>query len=323
MSAIITITFNPALDKSTSIKELIPERKLKCSEPVYEPGGGGINVARAIKKLGGTAKAFYLAGGDAGKIITKLLTREGIESVVTETTDMTRENLVILDTSSNRQYLFVMTGPQITENEWKACLNNIETVQDVGFIVASGSLPNGVPVDIFVKLAAIAKNKNAKLIIDSSGEPLMQAVKAGVYLIKPNLRELGLLAGEEELKEERAIDAAWSIIDNGNCEVIVVSMGAGGALLITQDRSMKITPPTVNIKSTVGAGDSLLAGLVLSLAENKSLTDAIKYGVACGTAATMSSGTELCTLENALYLYNIIKADTSCEWIFRQTDVTG
>lgn len=307
MSSIVTITFNPTLDKSVAVEEMIPEKKLICSRPVYEPGGGGINVARAIRKLGGNVTAVYVAGGFAGKEVARLLAEEHIESVVTDIKGITRENLVVLENKSNKQYLFDMPGPQISQPEWEDCLNHLERLTDVNYIVASGSLPDGVPKDIFGRIATIAKKKNARLIVDTSGEALAHAVKAGVYLIKPNLRELGLLVGREEISPEYPAEVAASIIANGGCEAVVVSMGPQGALLVTKDMELKISQPKVAIHSTVGAGDSLVAGIVLSLDRDMSLEDAVQFGVACGISATMNVGTELCRSEDAFELFQMIK----------------
>ena len=311
MPTIITVTFNPAIDKSTSVAVLIPEKKLNCALPVYEPGGGGINVARAIKKLGGEATAVYLAGGYSGKTFSQLLTDELVESIVTETRESTRENLIVLENASNQQFRFGMPGPNISKLEWQDCLKSIENIQDVEYIVASGSLPQGVPTDIFARIAFIARKKNARLIVDTSGEALKEAVAAGVYLIKPNLGELSMLLGKEELNIELVDDAAKEVIEKGNCEVVVVSMGPAGAMLVTKEGALQIMPPAVKRKSTVGAGDSMVAGIVLSLSRNKSLTEAVQYGVASGTAATMNPGTELCRKEDADHLFRLIQNKTS------------
>jgi 6-phosphofructokinase 2 len=306
METIITITFNPALDKSISVPELISEKKLKCSAPVYEPGGGGINVARAIKKLGGDAAAVYLAGGDTGKKITALLSDENIKSIVTKT-QFTRENLIVADIATGKQYLFDMQGPLVREREWQECLRNLEKIEGLKYIVASGSLPRGVPADIFAQIASIANKKNAKLIVDTSGEALKQAVQAGVYMIKPNLRELASLVGKEELSADKVAVTAKELVESGKCEVVVVSLGALGAILVTRDICLSINPPELKIKSTVGAGDSLVAGIVYSLVRNKSLVEAAQYGVACGAAATMNPGTELCSKVNADEVYAMIR----------------
>jgi len=307
MPSIITVTFNPAIDKSTTVPVLIPEKKLRCTAPVFEPGGGGVNVSRAIKKLGGHSVALYLAGGHTGKLFTRLLLEEGVDSIVTETDEYTRENLEVLETASNQQYRFGMPGPLIREAEWQDCLRNIERMEGVEYIVASGSLPPGVPTDIFARIAWTARQKNARLIVDTSGEALKHAVQEGVYLIKPNLGELASIAGTKELDIESVDDVAREVIGRGKCEVVVASMGPTGAMLVTRDLAQQIIPPPVKRQSTVGAGDSMVAGMVLSLVRNKTLTEAVQYGVACGTAATMNSGTGLCRKEDVDRLYKIIR----------------
>jgi 6-phosphofructokinase 2 len=306
MSKIITITFNPAIDKSTSVAKFIPDKKLLCEAPVYEPGGGGINVARAIKKLGGEATAMYLAGGYTGTRFTELLDDECIVSIVTKTKSDTRENLVVVEESTNKQFRFGMPGLEVFEDEWKALLESIENIENVDFIVASGSLPSGVPKDIFAKIAKIAQNKNAKFTVDTTGEALTKAVEAGVYLIKPNLGELSALVGKDELNIESVGDLARELIQKGKCEVVAVSMGPEGAMLVTKDLMETIKPPKIDRKSTVGAGDSMVAGIVLSLSKGKSLLESVQYGVACGTAATMNEGSELCRKVDADKLYNLI-----------------
>lgn len=159
MAAIVTVTFNPAIDKLTSVPVLMPEKKLKCSAPVFEAGGGGVNVARAIKKLGGNATALFIAGGHTGRFFCQLLNEEGVESIVTETEGYTRENLIVLETASNQQFRFGMPGPHIRENEWQQVLSNIEKLSGMDYLVASGSLPPGVPTDIFARIAWISKKE--------------------------------------------------------------------------------------------------------------------------------------------------------------------
>jgi 6-phosphofructokinase 2 len=310
MSKIVTITFSPCIDKSTSVPALIAEKKLKCTPPKLEPGGGGINVARAIKKLGGEATAIFPSGGYTGKFFNHLIEKENVPAVIIETANETRENIIVLDESSNNQYRFGMPGTKLSESEWKQILKAAETINDAEFIIASGSLPPGVPPDIYAQLAKITKTKNAKFIVDTSGDALKQAVDEGVYLLKPNLGELSSLAGKTTLQPEEVKDVARSIIAKGKCEVMVISMGAAGAMLVTKNSSEIITPPAVARKSTVGAGDSMVAGIVFYLSLGHSITEAVQYGVACGTAATMNPGTELCKKEDADKLYSLIRNDT-------------
>ncbi|SHF39939.1 1-phosphofructokinase family hexose kinase [Pedobacter caeni] len=311
MTSILSVTFNPAIDKSTLVPELIAEKKLNCSSPVYEAGGGGINVSRAIKRLGENTTAIYMAGGYTGRAYTRLLAKEGFDLIPVKTKESTRENLVVKEISSQKQYRFGMPGPATTKREWQNCLKAIANFKQAEFIVVSGSLAPGIPTGIFAEITHIAKKNKAKLIVDTSGEALIQAVKAGVYLIKPNLRELGTLAGREILTLDQIHLAAKEVINKFECEVIVTSMGSQGAVLISKDLFLSVVPPKVAVQSTVGAGDSMLAGIVHSLALNKSLTEAIQYGVACGTAATMNPGTELCHPADVAHLYRLIQSSSS------------
>ncbi len=309
MPTIATITFNPCIDKSTTVPAIIPEAKLYCTPPKFEPGGGGINVARAIKKLGGEALAIYPSGGYSGKFLNVLLEKEGIKTLVVETLNHTRENMIALDVSSNKQYRFGMPGSPLSNEEWQRCLKLVEQLKDVTFIVASGSLPPGVPADIFAQIARIAKSKGAKLIVDTSGDALKYALEEGVYLVKPNLKELASLTEREEVSISEVSDNTNKLITEGKTEAVVVSLGGSGAMLATKYEYFQITPPVVDIKSTVGAGDSMVAGIVLSLSKGIPLTKAVQYGVACGTAATLNPGTELCKLEDVQQMAAKIKCN--------------
>ena len=307
MASIVTITFSPCIDKSTAVPEMIPEKKLYCAVPKLEPGGGGINAARAIHQLGGDALAVFPSGGYTGKFFNQLLQQEGIPSLIIESKNETRENIVVFEESTGRQYRFGMPGTPLSEAEWEKCVKAVEYVPRTNYIIASGSLPPGVPLNIYAQLAAIAKTKKAKFIVDTSGEALQHAVNEGVYLLKPNLNELSFLAGQKIVQPDEIKNAAAAIIKKGKCEVVVVSMGAAGAMLVTGTLTKQFTPPPVNIKSTVGAGDSMLAGITFYLSMGKDITEAVRYGVACGTAATMNPGTELCHKADANRLYDQIK----------------
>ncbi|HQW93472.1 MAG TPA: 1-phosphofructokinase family hexose kinase, partial [Ferruginibacter sp.] len=262
MASIITITFSPCIDKSTSIPELIPEKKLRCAVPKLEPGGGGINVARAIQKLGGSAVAIFPSGGYTGKFFNHLMEKDNVPSVIIETGNETRENIIVLDDSTNNQYRFGMPGTRLTETEWQQCLQAVEAIKNAEFIIASGSLPPGVPLNIYAQLAKIAKNNHAKFIVDTSGEALQHAADEGVFMLKPNLGELSSLAGKTELQPDDIKDIAMGMIAAGKCEVMAISMGAAGAMLVTRDMHAIIKPPPAERKSTVGAGDSMVGGIV-------------------------------------------------------------
>ncbi|HWB25696.1 MAG TPA: 1-phosphofructokinase family hexose kinase [Chitinophagaceae bacterium] len=305
--SIVTITPNPCIDKSTAIPNLLPEKKLRCTMPVLEPGGGGINVARAIKKLGGNAVAVYMAGGYNGNLITRLLTEEKVDCVPVQIEGDTRENIIVLDKAANLQYRFCMPGPDVLENEIQTCLQHIEEMNDIEYIICSGSLPPGMPASFFASVARVAKRKNARVVVDTAKDALRLAVKEGVYLIKPNIGELSELAGVDELNIESVINTAHQIINNNGCEVVVVSLGAAGALLVTKTIVKQIATPPVKRKSTVGAGDSMTAGIIMALSKGMGITEAVQYGVASGTAATMNPGTQLCRLQDVKELFAAIQ----------------
>lgn len=316
MTRILTITLNPAIDKSTSVPALVPDRKLQCSNPVFEPGGGGVNVAMAIIKLGGSATAVYLAGGHSGKFFDSLLHAEGIPALPVPIAGNTRENLILNDRGQNMQYRLDMPGPVVDTYEWQHLLEVVRGINDIDYIVASGSLAPGTPPDIFATFSAIATIKGARFIVDTSREALKQALYEGAYLIKPNLHELSGLAGVDNLSTEEIIELAKELIVKKRSEVVVVSLGKTGAILITADISLKIPAPHVNSISTVGAGDSMLAGIVYSLAAGQELIPAVQFGVACGSAATLNPGTALCKKEDAQSLFEEIaktqSLSTSC-----------
>jgi len=303
MSGIVTITFNPCIDKTASVKKLVPEKKLHCTEPIFEPGGGGINVARAIRKLGGSAIAIYPAGGYTGQFFSHMLAKEEVPSIIIDVEHAMRENVIVREESSNNQFRFGFPGAKLNEHEWQKCLEEIEKIDDAKYVVASGSIPEGVPPDIFARLAAIARNKNIRLVVDTSGGALKLAAEQGVYMMKPNIGELALLVNKSELAITDVAAAGKEIISKGNCEVLVVSMGEDGAMLLTKEFQFIVKPPLVPRKSTVGAGDSMVAGIVLRLSRNKDIREAFLYGVAAGTAATMNAGTELCHLRDADELF--------------------
>jgi len=298
MSKIITITLNPAIDKTTATEKIVPEKKLRCISPTYEPGGGGINVSRALSHLGSESLAMYFGGGFNAHFFKKMLTEEKIQSLVVPVKTNIRTNIIIVERSTGLQYRFGMVSHPVKDNDWKSFLRKLEKQSGYEYVVASGSLPDGVPLDFFARVSAIVKKANAKLIVDTSGEALAAAVNEGVFMIKPNLNELSSLYGKEELKIEEAVFAARSIINRKGCTIMVVSMGKNGGILVTADENYHIVPPDITVKSTVGAGDSMVAGMVYGLSNGMNRHDILQYGIACGTAATMNEGTALCKKED-------------------------
>lgn len=311
MKTIVTFTVNPAIDKSTSLDHVIAGRKLYCKTPLHQPGGGGINVSRAIHRLGGDSLALFPAGGTVGLRLRNLLNEEGINHQWTAIEDTTRENLMVLEEATGQQYRFGMPGAIMIESEWRRLLKELSGITPKpDYIVASGSLPPGVPNDLYVHAAGIAKDLGAKILVDTSGEALRTILNAGgVFLLKPNMREIGELVGHQ-IKDDRDLEeVTFDLVKSGQAEVLVVSLGAGGALLVTKDGHHRFHAPPVPIKSKVGAGDSMVAGIVLSLARGHTILEAVRFGVAAGSATVMSPGSNLCSREDTERLYRQMVAD--------------
>jgi 6-phosphofructokinase 2 len=310
MHNVLTITLNPTIDKNYFVDRLVPDNKLRCHNPQVDPGGGGINVAKGMKRLGGDVTALVLAGGRNGEYLKELLVNEEVPFLLMDSEGETRESIVISEHTSNHQYRIVVDGPVISETISNAILQKLKSLDPFPeYVVASGSLPLGLPENYYALIAGIVREKGARFILDTNGTPLKLALKEGVYLVKPNLGELSKISGTDNLELDDVDEAAQALIAQGICEVVVVSMGAAGAMLVTKDMYKIFPAPAVPRKSTVGAGDSMVAGMVWSLQQGKSLEEMTMMGVACGTAATMNEGTKLFRKEDVLRLY---------DWISRQ-----
>ncbi|HEY1007108.1 MAG TPA: 1-phosphofructokinase family hexose kinase, partial [Sphingobacteriaceae bacterium] len=295
-------------DKSTSVEKLLPDKKLRCSEVILEPGGGGINVSKAIRKLGGDSLAVFSSGGNNGKLLEELLVRDGIRFRAIPVQHETRENFTAVDRAANAQYRFVMPGGDLSEQEmgeFVAVFRALDPAPEI--IVASGSLPEGAPEDLYARLARAAREKGVRLIVDTSGTALLKAAEEGLFLLKPNLSELCSLVGKDFLELDEIDDAARTVLGSGKCEVLIVSRGPAGALLVTRDLHESIPAPTVRKLSTVGAGDSMVGGMVYQLARGANLKEMARFGVACGTAATMNPGTRLFNEPDVRRLYDWIR----------------
>jgi len=303
---------NPAIDQSVSVEHVAPEIKLRCSPPQRDPGGGGINISRVIQRLGGDSQAIYPAGGPPGVILQQLLDAESLRCRVISTQHWTRENLTVFDEATEQQYRFGAPGPELAEHEWQQCLDAVATIEPKpDYVVASGSLPPGVPDDFYAQVARHVSEIGARFVLDTSGAPLRHGLRAGVFLTKPNMRELEQIVGSEIETEAQQETIIKDLIAHGSSEVIVVSLGAAGALLATEGECVRFRAPTVPIRSKVGAGDSMVGGIVLALARHRSIHEAIRYGVAAGSAAVMTPGTDLCHRDDVERLYEQTGMETT------------
>ncbi len=308
MPLIVTLTLTPSLDTATSTAKVYPEGKLRCLTPVFEPGGGGINVARAITHLGGQATALLPSGGPTGAHLVELLQQEGVTVDALQTHDWTRQNLHVVSDATGEQFRFVMPGAALHDDEWQQLLAKIAQLPAGTLLVLSGSLPPNMTTVAVTELLQCARQHGLRTIVDSSGEALKAAVAfGGLELLKPNQSELAELTGQSLEQPDQVVNAARALISQGAAKRIVVSLGPQGALAVDAEQCIQVVPPPVIKRSTVGAGDSMVGAMVLKLAEDAPLADMVRFGVAAGTAATMNLGTKLCSKEDTEKLYQYLQ----------------
>jgi 6-phosphofructokinase 2 len=304
---VVTLTMNPAIDVSTSVPALMPLHKLRCTPEKREAGGGGINVARVAARLGADVKALYPIGGLTGQLLRRLVDRERIATLAVPIMGETRESVAVFDEAGNTQYRFVLPGPTLSDSEWMECLEVVSALRgEEHLVVASGSLPPGAPVDFYARLARRTKELGGKLVLDTSGKPLAAALEEGVYLVKPSLRELAELTRLPLADQSSRCDACHKLVGAKGAEVVALTLGDQGALLVTADAAWSAAPIEIEAVSSVGAGDSFLGGMIWGLASGHSLEDALRYGVAAGSAALLAHGTELCHARDVRRLYPLV-----------------
>lgn len=297
MVSIYTLTLSPSLDSATQTPQIYPEGKLRCSSPVFEPGGGGINVARAITHLGGKATAIFPAGGATGEHLVALLADEKVAVSTVDAQDWTRQNLHVHVSSSGEQYRFVMPGAKLSEDEFRQLEEKVLAIESGALLVISGSLPPGVKTEKLTQLIRAVQQRGIRCIVDSSGDALMAALEPGqLELVKPNQKELSALVNRELTQPDDVRTAAQELVKSGKALRVVVSLGPQGALAVDESGFVQVVPPPMKSQSTVGAGDSMVGAMALKLAQGASLLDMTRYGVAAGSAATINQGTRLCSL---------------------------
>ena len=297
MASIYTLTLSPSLDSATMTPQIYPEGKLRCSAPVFEPGGGGINVARAITHLGGKATAIFPAGGATGEHLVALLADEQVAVDTVDARDWTRQNLHVHVESSGEQYRFVMPGAKLSDDEFRQLEEKVLTIESGSLLVISGSLPPGVKTEKLTALVQAVLQRGIRCIVDSSGDALKAALEPGqLELVKPNQKELSALVNRELNQPDDVRTAAEELVRTGKAHRVVVSLGPQGALAVDKTGCVQVVPPPMKSQSTVGAGDSMVGAMVLKLAQGASLLEMARYGVAAGSAATINQGTRLCSL---------------------------
>ncbi|MBE2278556.1 MAG: 1-phosphofructokinase family hexose kinase [Rhodobacteraceae bacterium] len=301
---ILTLTLNPALDMATEVEEIIPGHKLRCGEPLLDPGGGGLNVSRAIRALGGESLALVALGGLTGDRLAGLIRDSGITFLSILGPGETRLSLSVGETSTGRQYRFMLPGPVWTAADRGHVFTLLRaTAQPGGLSVISGSQPPGMPIDLPAQLAA--SMPGCRVVLDISGKPLMQAVRRPIpdlEVLRMDGEEAESLTGAPLESREATANFAEDLVRQGVAKKVVIARGAEGNLLVTAERRIFAATPRVEVRSAVGAGDSFVAGLVLALSRGQSDDEALALASAAAAAAVTTDATHLCRPEDVMRL---------------------
>jgi 6-phosphofructokinase 2 len=293
MTPIVTLTLNPTVDLSSVAERVRPIHKVRTHDDRFDPGGGGINVARVVVELGGNAEALALAGGTTGSLLDELLEREGVPRRLIATAGQTRISHIIFERESGLEYRFVPSGEAPSAEELERLVEAAGQVE-CRYFVASGSVPTGAPPDILARIGRLAAERGAWFVLDSSGVGLTATLgRAPVHLVKPSLSELETIAGRELKEPSAQEEVAREIVQAGHAEMVAVTLGADGAVLATRDRILRKATPKVETRSAVGAGDSFLAAMILALWHGEPPEQAFVAGIAAGAAAVLTPGTRL------------------------------
>lgn len=298
MDQIATLTMNPSIDASCEVDRVVDTHKMRGRAERYSPGGGGINVARIFVRLGGNARCYYPGGGPIGEAFHNLADLHQLVRTMLPISGNTRVSTTVLEKDTGREFRFVPEGPELAKAEWQACLAKLSEAR-CSFLVASGSLPRGVPDDFYARVGRIAKEIGARFVLDTSGRAIEPALAGGdVSIFKPSLGELRHLVGTDldSLRDIR--DAAEEIVRSGRSQTVTVTMGHRGAMLFHEDRCLYVPGTPVTTKSAVGAGDSFLAAMLFKLSVGARMEEAFRYGMAAGTAAVVTPGSDLCYPED-------------------------
>lgn len=301
MPNILTVTLNPALDFSTVTETVVAGPKLRCAPPRVDPGGGGVNVSRAIRILGGKSLAILALGGTTGQRLGDLLVREGITTCRFELEAETRSSLAVTDMQTGKQYRFVLPGPIWNADVEANLLATIARLLRGGeAMVLSGSQPEGVSMDFASRLNDLGASVGARLAVDISGPAQRHLVDhpAGVWFLRMDGDEARQLSGRELTERADTADFAAELVARGVAGTVVIGRGEDGSVLAWSGGRYHCCNRVENIASTVGAGDSLTGAMVMALDRGDRHEDALRLGVAAASAAVLTEATELCRAED-------------------------
>lgn len=295
---VVTLTPNPALDLWMTTPRFRTGPKLRCTRPKLDPGGGGVNVSRAIHRLGGATLALHAAGGRTGDDIAAALDREGVPAERCPIAGDTREDISVRETETGGVLRFVTPGPELRAEERDDLLERTRrAVSGASLAVGSGSLPEGMDDRFWAETAAICRQAGTRFLLDSH-DLVGPALEEGVFCFRENRDAVSNLVGHDVGWPEEAADWAEAQVRSGRAEVVVLTEGADGALLVSEDFRLLQMPPKVEVRSAIGAGDSFVAGLCTVLSRDQGLEEALRTGVAAAAATLLTEGTELCRRED-------------------------
>lgn len=289
---IITVTLNPAVDKVMVIKDFKAGSVNRASEMMVEAGGKGINVSKTIVSIGGISKALGILAGQSGSFIEKSLCSMNIDNEFVYVDGETRTNVKISDPINNMVTDINEPGPVVSQeaiDKLSKLLFNGLGKDDL--LVFTGSTPQGVNKDIYKTWITTAKAFGIRSVLDADGELLATGVEAGPYIIKPNIHELERLCGVQTNSVDEVIELAKRLLEKGT-EIVAVSQGEEGAVFVTKAWVAVVEGIKTIVKSTVGAGDAMVAALSYGIHEQLEPEAMIKLAVACGTATVMSYGNQ-------------------------------
>lgn len=287
---VVTVTLNPAVDKTLIIPNFRLERVVRVSEVLTYPSGKGINVARVLVRLGMPAICLGFVGGYVGAFLADRLSREGIDHEFTIVTEETRTNLTIRDPDTNVEVHLVEPGSRVTTEDWHRFVETYKRhLGEANLVALCGSLPPGAPTEGYAQLLRLARDRGVPCALDSSGIALRKGVEVAPKIVKPNRQELSELFGDQIDGEEKLLAAIKRLHEIG-IQIIAVSLGRDGAVGSDGASLFKAIPPPVKVVNTIGSGDAFLGGLIFALLKGLPLGEALKFAVAAGTSNTLVDG---------------------------------
>ncbi len=298
MTDILTLTMNPALDVLSTYDKVESTHKMRCGPALKHPGGGGVNVARVLHRLGASCVAVYPAGGVTGERHRQLLHAEKVRSHIVPIAQETRESFSVHELSSGQDFRFVLPGPSLSDPECQACFDHVAAHGPKHLLVLSGGLAPGVPDDFYARLSQWAKSRGLRVVIDTHGPALTAALRVGVYAFKPSLRELRDLTGLALPDTASQKAAAQALIHSGQVEVVALTLGEDGAMWVTAQHALLAESLPVNVRTTIGAGDSFVGGWLWSWLQGHDATLQFRTAMAASAAALLGEGTSLCQADD-------------------------